>query len=56
MHKTCHPKKGRDIMRMRTLLWTALFTTVMVLVVVGVANRIPFTRGLVAMALYPQAG
>jgi hypothetical protein len=43
-------------MRLKHLLWTALFTTVMVLVVVGIANRIPFTRGLVAMSLFPQGG
>jgi len=43
-------------MRMRGLIWTALFTTVMVLVIIGVANRIPFTRNLVALSLYPTAG
>lgn len=43
-------------MRLRQLIWTSLLTTVMVLVVIGIANRIPFTRGLVAMSLYPQAG
>jgi len=43
-------------MRMRGLIWTALFTTVMVLVIIGVANRIPFTRNLVALSLYPSAG
>jgi len=39
-----------------SLVWTVVLTTVGVLVVIGVANRIPFTRGLVAMSLYPTAG
>jgi hypothetical protein len=43
-------------MRLRTLLWTAVLTTGMVLIVVGILNRIPFTRGLVAMSLYPTSG
>lgn len=38
------------------LLWTMVLTTVGVLVIIGVANRVPFTRGLVAMSLFPQAG
>lgn len=40
----------------RNFIWTALLTTVMVLVVIGIANRVPFTRGLVAMSLFPTAG
>lgn len=39
-----------------SLVWTVVLTTVGVLVVIGVANRVPFTRGLVAMSLYPTAG
>lgn len=35
------------------LVWAITLTTVGVLLVIGVANRIPFTRGLVGMALYP---
>jgi len=38
------------------LVWTVVLTTVGVLLVVGIANRIPFTRNLVAMSLYPTAG
>lgn len=38
------------------LVLGVVLTTVGVLVAIGVANRIPFTRGLVSMALYPQAG
>jgi hypothetical protein len=39
-----------------SLVWTVVLTTVGVLVVIGVANRVPFTRGLVAMSLYPTSG
>jgi hypothetical protein len=39
-----------------SLAWTVILTTVGVLVVIGIANRVPFTRGLVAMSLYPTAG
>jgi hypothetical protein len=39
-----------------SLLWSVTLTTIGVLVIIGVANRIPFTRGLVAMSLYPTAG
>jgi hypothetical protein len=39
-----------------SLAWTVVLTTVGVLVVIGIANRVPFTRGLVAMSLYPTAG
>lgn len=38
------------------LVWTVVLTTVGVLLVIGIANRIPFTRGLVAMSLYPTTG
>jgi hypothetical protein len=38
------------------LVWSVVLTTVGVLVVLGVANRIPFTRNLVALSLYPSAG
>jgi hypothetical protein len=37
-------------MNMR-MLWQAMFTTALVLLVIGVANRIPFTRNLVQLAL-----
>ncbi len=33
------------------VIWQALFTTALVLLVIGVANRIPFTRNLVQLAL-----
>lgn len=42
-------------MKLKHLLTTAIFTTAMVLIVVGILNRIPFTKGVVAMALYPTS-
>lgn len=38
------------------LVWSVVLTTVGVLLIIGIANRVPFTRGLVAMSLYPTAG
>jgi len=43
-------------MRLKHLLTTALITTAMVLVVIGILNRLPFTQKIVAMALYPTSG
>ena len=38
------------------LVWSIVLTTAGVLLVLAVANRVPFTRNLVAMSLYPSAG